>query len=385
MKDIVDPIAEGLVKSSDTEDIIFARSDPFDNMMQLIFEQRITSEDIDNTVEAKCEPEEQKKIITYIANELVKYLSAKLTKSRLGSFRSAPKQAQEPAKKLSKSEQFIERKRKKSLEKEAKESKNKEGTVEKIGLKEIGQEIQEHQDKMAELDKKREDQQKSTEEEHKRHTGAYQIAFDLFASAVKLSNGEDQGVADLCDLIKKMGDVAITKRQVALDKMAGNPRCYLAIDALRAALKDKNILLQVINVLFKTGEKKVIVPLITVIKEYSTPNDILFRGPAERTIGEILRLMNEKAKSSGTKYLYQLSMNPKFEHMLRTMIRIVQRDIKDPKIRKEYFTPQCLKWISLIAEKLVVQKKKQVKVGFVKMSVHSDLSKELLEFVAAAK
>jgi len=250
-------------------------------------------------------------------------------------------------------------------------------------LKEIGEEMEANKEKMAELDQKREEQQKSTEDS--KHTGAYQTAFDLFSLAVKMSSKEGQDISGLCDMVKQMGDTSITKRQIAIDKIGSNPQCYVAVDALIAALKDKNIMIQVIRTMRNVGQKKIIVPLITLIKENSAGKDILFRGPAEQSIGETVRLMNEKEKSSGTKYIYQLCLNPKFEQTLRAMNRILTRDLSDQKIRKEYFTPQCIKWISLIAEKVSEKKKKQVKVGFVKMAKHTDLSKELLELVNAAK
>jgi len=385
MRDIVGPISETLVEAADTEDVIFTRSDPVDNSLQLIYEKRITIEDLEKAITEHGKPEDKKKIILYYANELVKYLAAKIAKGRLGSFRSGPKQAPEKQIRLSKSEQFLERKQKEAREKAAKDEKGKEGQVEKIGLKEIGEEMQANKEKMDELDQKREEQQKSTEEEHAKHTGAYQTAFDLFSLVVKISTKDGQDTNELCEIVKQMGDTSITKRQVAIDKIAKNPQCYIAVDAMIAALKDKNILIQVIRTMRNVGERKTIVPLITLIKENSGGKDIMFRGPAEQAIGETVRLMNEKAKSSGTKYLYQLCMNPKFEPTLRSMNRILTRDLSDQKIRKEYFTPQCVKWISLIAEKVAEQKKKQVKVGFVKMAVHTDLSKELLELANAAK
>ncbi len=105
-------------------------------------------------------------------------------------------------------------------------------------------------------------------------------------------------------------------------------------------MKDKNIIIPIISVLTKTGDKKCIMPLINLIKEYPTPQDILFRGPAEKAIGETIRLLNEKEKSAGTKYIFQMCSNPKFEPMIKVLTRILVRDIIDEKIRSDYFTPQ---------------------------------------------
>ena len=385
MKEFIEPIAETLVNNADKEEIIFVRNSAEDNMMQLIFEQRVTVENVDTAVNEKAPPETRKKIFLYIANELIKYLSAKLVKSRLSSFRSAPKSSQEPKKKLSKSEQFLERKRKEALEKTAQEESEKGGTAQKIGLKDIGKEIEEREGEKQELEKKRQAQQEETETEYSKHTTACQIAYDLFAHAVAAGEEKDNNVGEICDLIKQMGNEDMIKRQITLGKMSSHPQRYLAIDALLAAMRDKNVIIQIIDIVQTIGERKLIVPLINVIKEYPTPQDLLFRGPAERAIGETVRLMNEKMKGSGTKYVYQLCANPKFEPMLRTLARIIARDIDNAKTRKEYFTPQCLKSMSLIAEKLSVQKKKTVKIGFVNVTKHTELSKQLGEFVTTVK
>ena len=143
MQDIFEPIADLVVKNADKEDVVFARKSVVDNMFQLIFETRVKLEDIDTAVKQKAKAEEFKKIFNYIANELIKYLSAKLMRNKLSGFRSAPKKPIEKNIKLSKSEQFLERKRKEALEKAARESEGKGKQAEKIGLKEIGQEIEE--------------------------------------------------------------------------------------------------------------------------------------------------------------------------------------------------------------------------------------------------
>jgi hypothetical protein len=385
MQDTFEPIAGLVVENADKEEIVFTKKSVVDNMFQLLFETRIKLEDIDTAVKQKVKPEDYKKIFNYIANELIKYLTAKLLKNKLSGFRSAPKKPLEKNIKLSKSEQFLERKRKKALEKAAKESEEKGGQAEKIGLKEMGREIEEREEERLALEKKRMDQQQSTSEEYERHTYVYQIAFELFAHAVKASAGADNNIDDFCETIKQIGNPDLNKRQVAIGKIASPEKCKLAFDALLAATRDKNVIIPVLSVLSKSGSRRCITPLLNIMKEYPTPKDILFRGPTEKAIGETVRLMNEKEKSSGTKYVFQLCNNPKFEPMLKTISRILIRDVSDSKIREDYFTPTCLKWISLIAEKTAEKKKKTVKVGFINVTKQTDLSKQLGELVTVAK
>ncbi len=354
-------------------------------MYQLIFEQRIKLTDIEEAVGEKSKSDDSHKIYSYFANELIKYLAAKLTKAKMAGFRGTPQKANAQDKELSKSEQFLERKRKEALEKASKENEDKSGQAEKIGLKDIGKDIEEREETMKELEKKREEQQKSTETEYEKHTFAYQIAFELYAQAVKSAAGKEADVEKLCEIIKEIGSPDLNKRQVALGKIGAQRQCVLAIDALVASMKDKNIIIPIINVLTKTGSKKCIMPLISLIMEYPTPKDILFRGPAEKAIGETIRLQNEKEKSAGTKYMFQMCSNPKFEPTIKVLAKILIKDIIDEKIRSDYFTPLCLKWMSLIAEKVAEKKKKTVKVGFVNVTKQTDLSKQLGEFASTAR
>ncbi len=214
---------------------------------------------------------------------------------------------------------------------------------------------------------------------------AYQTAFELCAQAVKVSAGNDTTIDNFFETIKQIGNSDLNKRQVAIGKISLPEKCKLALNALFAAMRDKNIIIPVVSVLTKSGSRTCITPLLNLMKEYPTPKDILFRGPAEKAIGETVRLMNEKEKSSGTKYVFQMCNNPKFEPMLKTISRILIRDVSDSKIRAEYFTPLCLKWISLIAEKTAEKKKKTVKVGFVNITKQTDLSKQPSELVTVTK
>jgi hypothetical protein len=386
MKDLLEPIAAALVDSSNIEGVIFAKKDKIDNLMQLMFEQRITIEKIDTAVKNNAKPDDIKKLFTFIANNLLKYLSERLKKSRFTGTRAAPsiQKIEESKRKLSKSEQFLERKRREALQKADDANAPKEGTVTKVGLKEIGKEMKEHEEMMKTLDAKREEQQKTTEEERQKHIAAYQFAFLLFAHTVKITN-PDTNTAELCELITHIGYAEIPRRQSALDKIARNPQSMFAFDALIAGLHDKNIIIQIINVLQNVSERKGIIPLINLIKEYSTPNDIIFRGPSEKAIGNIVQAMNKKDKNAGTKYIYQLCSNPKFEPLLYFLARTLIRDINNSQYAEEYFTPDCFKWMALIAEKIAESKKKMVKVGFFNMTRPTELSKLLSEFAETAK
>jgi hypothetical protein len=381
MSDVAEKIAENIVEKADIENIIFARSSKVDNLMQLIYEQRVTIDDIDEAI-MQTAKEDRKKFLLYFANELSKYLSAKLAKVRASGYRSMPKKNAEKEGKKSKSELFLEERKRKQQEKEAKEKKG-EGTIEKIGLKEIGKELQEQKEQEQQLEEKRKEQQKIVEDEQTRHITAYKMIFEIHAYAIEVTVSE--GTEEIRELIKKIGESDITARQVALDKLSRHPQAKYAVDALIASLSDRNIIIPVINVLHNIGEKKAIKPLINIIKEYPTANDIVFRGPAIAAIGETVKQLNNKAKNSGIKYIYTLSSNPKFENVLKVLLRIITKDISNNNIRSKYFTPQCFKWMTLVADKIIEIKKKKVKVGFVNVSMQTDISKELKEFSTLLK
>ncbi len=173
MQETIESIAGVVVERTDKEDIIFVKKSILDNMYQLIFEQRIKFKDIEKAVAEKSKPDDLRKVYSYFANELVKYLAAKLTKAKMAGFRGTPQTAKAQDKKMSKSEQFLERKRKEALEKASKENEEKSGQAEKIELielKDIGKELEEREETMKKLGKKREQQQKSTETEYEKHT-----------------------------------------------------------------------------------------------------------------------------------------------------------------------------------------------------------------------
>ncbi|MCP4725015.1 MAG: hypothetical protein GY863_08270 [bacterium] len=381
MSDVAEIIAENIVENADKEEIIFARSSKIDNMMQLIYEQRVTIDDIDEAI-MQTAKDDRKKFLLYFSNELAGYLSAKLSKLRASGYRSQPKTAGGKEEKKSKSDKFFEERKRKQAEKEAKERKG-EGTIEKIGIKEIGKELQEQKEQAEQLEEKRLEQQSIVEDEQARHIASYKMVFGLHAYAIEVTVSEN--TEELRELIKKIGDSDITSRQVALDKLSRHPQAKFAVDALIACLGDKNIIIPVVSALHNVGQKKSIKPLINLIKEYPTSNDIMFRGPAISAIGETVKQMNGQAKSSGIKYIYTISSNPKFEKVLKVLIRILTKDISDSKIRSKYFTPQCFKWMAMITDKIIEIKKKKVKVGFVNVTVQTDFSKELKEFSALLK
>ncbi len=376
MSDAAEQIAENIVENANKEDIIFARSSKIDNMMQLIYEQRVTIDDIDEAV-MQTAKDERKKYLLYFSNELASYLTAKLAKVRASGYRSMPKKATEKENKKSKSEKFLEQRKRKQQEKEAKEKKG-EGTIEKIGLKDIGKELQEQKEQAEALEEKRKEQQDIVQEEQAKHIAAYQMIFGLHAYVIEVTVSDN--TEELRELVKKIGNSEITSRQVALDKLSRHPQAKYAVDALLACLSDRNIIIPVLGALNSVGEKRTIKPLINIIKEYPTANDIVFRGPAISAIGETVKQMNEKAKSSGIKYIYTISSNPKFEKTLRVLIRILTKDISNNKIRSKYFTPHCFKWMTMVTDKIIEIKKKKVKVGFVNVSMQTDFSKELKEF-----
>jgi len=385
MSDIAVEISTKLVNTADKTDIIFTKSDKTDNLIQLVYEQRVSAKEISDVVIADAPEKEQKKLILLYSNNLIKYLNDKLIKTKLSGYRGAPRPTGgEPKKKLSKSEEFLERRKKDQMEKDKQKAK-REGKIEKISLKEVGRQMQDEIEKQKELEEKIKSTQDVMIEEHQKHINSYQTAFELQAIAVEVTVGKERDTADICAIIRKMGDAEITSRQAALDKMTRHPDSRYALDALLCGLKDKNIIINILTVMQNIGERRAIVSITNLIKEFPTPNDVLFRGPALSAIGGIVRQMNEITKGSGTKYMYKLVMKPEFEPRLPLLIKIIKRDISNAKHRKEYFTPQCFKWLTAITGKVYEEKKKKVKVGFVNFSVQTDLSKEIRELFNTLK
>ena len=131
MQETIESIAGVVVERADKEEVIFVKKNILDNMYQLIFEQRIKLGDIEEAVVEKSKPDDSRKIYSYFANELIKYLAAKLTKAKMAGFRGTPQKAKAQDKKISRSEQFLERKRKEALEKASKENEEKSGQAKK--------------------------------------------------------------------------------------------------------------------------------------------------------------------------------------------------------------------------------------------------------------
>ncbi len=77
MSEILNDIAAILVGNADTEGIIFARKDTVNNLLQLIYEKRISLEDIKNHIGKKYPAAGQKKLYAVSAQELLKYLNTK--------------------------------------------------------------------------------------------------------------------------------------------------------------------------------------------------------------------------------------------------------------------------------------------------------------------
>ena len=87
--------------------------------------------------------------------------------------------------------------------------------------------------------------------------------------------------------------------------------------------------------------------------------------------------MNAQKKGSGLKNLYLLIKKPAYEKNLTKLVNIIGRDMESMQMRKYYLTKQCMKWMLLIGNKLILNKKKKMKVAFVNFSVSTPLTKEI--------
>lgn len=306
--------------------------------------------------------------------EIIRLLDEAVAKKRIMSSReryAAEQQARADSKSKGK------KKLGKNKEEEEEEIKDESQSVQKMTLDEIGQELAAQEETEKSQREEREKQEEEMQEERKIHAQAYQFAFNMFSEAITISCSED--VSSLSGCVVKLGDENFGARQSAVDRIGTEPHLELAADALTAALKDKIIIHKVIQAIGKIGQFQAISTLLGIIRENSGSKESTIRGLAEQAIGEILKSMSAKQKGSGLKKFYLLIKKPSFEKNLSPLISILKRDVESIQMRKYYISKQCLKWLLVLANKLIVIKKKKVKVAFVTMSVKTPLTKEISE------
>jgi hypothetical protein len=256
-------------------------------------------------------------------------------------------------------------------------------SIQKISMQEIGEEIEAQEADLQQFKEEQEKEATEVAEERARHAAAYQVAFQLYSTAILMGTETEGQYTEIAKYVAKLGDPDLTIRQMAVENILNDSNIPLAYCAFHSAMHDKVIAAKVLQGFGKMGHFEVVPDLLGVVQESAGSKEATARGFATKSIGDIIRALNGKQKSLGTRKFYTLVKSEKFEKDLTKLLPIVRKDILDGQMRKYYYTPQCIAMLNLIATKLIELKQKNVKVGFVKMGMSTPISKQLKEFSKA--
>ncbi|MFC1562938.1 hypothetical protein ACFL4Z_02705, partial [candidate division KSB1 bacterium] len=252
-------------------------------------------------------------------------------------------------------------------------------SVKKMSMEEVGEEITKREDEERKLKEIREKEEKEVAEERKKHSEAYQGAFNLYADCIELKGKDVKGINSLIEDIKRLGKDDLSSRQMSIDRLITDPNLNLAYYPIIASLRDKVIVNKVIQALGKLGDFKAVDVLIDIYMENYGEKGSGIRGIAAQAIGDIVRTLNGQEKHLGTKKIFRMVKQESFEKKLESILPNLKKDIKNSNMRKYYYSQDCLQWLLLLSNKLIVLKKKDVKAAFVKLSLSTPLSKMLEE------
>ena len=348
-----------------------------------IIEEKVNLDNINECLE-KLKFDAKLKIETYkaIAYEILGVLQERMLRSRSRSqsaFIAAIKK--DNLKKEEKKTGYVSKKKKEQAG--VQEIQPGEMKIEKKDMttKDMSKQLEEEEKLKEELEAKREEEVKAAELERKRFGDAYRLAFTLFSSVVKMKNKNgDENYNKLSEHIVELGHPELSFRQQAAEKLIGFSNLNLAVDPLIASLKDKNLVFQVVQAISKTTDFRSVLPLINTVNEFPGDKGSFIRGEIYSTIGKIIFGLNKKEKNSGTVKFYSLAKHPNFEGKLKGIIPILKKDIQSDDMRKEYFSPQCIKLLSVVGNKLYETKKKTSKVLVINLTKDTPLSRQIKEF-----
>ena len=279
-----------------------------------------------------------------------------------------------------------QRKKEKEEAKKAKKSQRKqtepEGddfAVKKMTLEEMGTEISQQEEKESKRKEEAEEEDKRVEEITERHSYGYQAAFSLYSDYIALLGKDRKGTNSLVDSVTKLGNKDLSVRQMAIDKILIDSNLDLAYYPLVTSLKDKVIINKVIQALGKAGNFAIVGTLIGIFLDSYGEKGSGIRGLSAQSIGNTIKILNEKEKLLGTKKLFSMIKKERFEKKLTSIIPPLKKDITNVKMRKYYYSTQCIQLLLMLCNKLIQIKQKEVKAAFLKFNVQTPLSKELKE------
>lgn len=281
-----------------------------------------------------------------------------------------------------------QRKKEKEETKKAKKSQRKrkqtepEGddfAVKKMTLEDMGAEMAQREEKEKKRKEDSEEEDKRVEELTERHSYGYQAAFNLYSDYIALLGKDRQGIKSLADSVTKLGNKDLSIRQMAIDKILSETNLDLAYYPLLTSIKDKVIINKVIQALGKAGNFAIVGTLIGIFLDSYGEKGAGIRGLSAQSIGNTIQILNKKEKLLGTKKLFSMIKKESFEKKLTSIIPPLKKDIKNIKMRKYYYSTQCIQMLLMLCNKLIQLKQKEVKAAFLKFNVQTPLSKELKE------
>ncbi len=359
----------------------YSRATEVENMMTAIIEGYTHSTAIESEIESsEWDVNFQEKMYVYFAYEIINALEERIRKKRIQSQRAISSSILSQAK--SASNEKGKSKKKKQVKKDEEE---KGIDAKRVSTQELGKEMDEDAEMMQSLEESRKQEMEEAENTHKKHAAAYKQAFYLFGRIISIRSKGDTEVRDLIENVYKMGEEDLMTRQLAVEKVGHHPKKELAVNPLLAGLKDKNLCNYSLMALDKIPNFKLVGILIDLVLANSSKREALTRGMASQAVGSILGALNKKKKKSGIIQLFSVIKQPAFEQKLEKIIPLIKKDILDDEMRNDYYTPQCIGWMVLFSDKLVEIKKKDLKIGFIKKSLATPLSKSLKEFNESIK
>jgi len=346
------------------------------NLVRLIINEKCDLENIFAIIESeKYELPVMRKAVIGIANELLKELEKMIMHKRVSSYRSISTGIHQ----MKKQEQMG--KQGSAMKKSKKKEEEHDITVQKTTLKDIGRELEEREEQEKELEKVREKEQQAIQEERDRFARSYQRVFDMFAYYTRAAGDGKEDIEKLVDSVKQLGSANFTDRQMAVPRIADHPNIKLSYDALHAALRDKNIKLQVVQAFGNMGEFKIVPTLINIMKENYQSSNSFIRGEAALSIGKTVSLLNKKSKNKGSILMLKLLKKGDMEDIIEFLVPVISKDIADEKQRKNYYSKACLSWLRMMSKKVGEAKKKKMQVPVIGKNIFlsSPLSKQIKE------
>lgn len=281
-----------------------------------------------------------------------------------------------------------QRKKEKEESKKAKKSQKKrkqidpEGedfTVKKMTLEDMGKEMEQREEEEIKRKEDAEEEDKRVEGITERHSYGYQAAFSLYSDYIALLGKDRKGIKSLVDSVTKLGNKDLSVRQMAIDKILNETNLDLAYYPLVTSIKDKVIINKVIQALGRAGNFAIVGTLIEIFLDSYGEKGAGIRGLSAQSIGNTIQLLNKKEKLLGTKKLFSMIKKERFEKKLTSIIPPLKKDITNDKMRKYYYSTQCIQLLLMLCNKLMQLKQKEVKAAFLKFNVQTPLSKELKE------